>query len=219
MNKKNIIRVKFAIFILVILVAVLLLVLNWHTIRNMNVETILMLIEEKENYSTLVYILIFIIKPFLILVPSNVLVIIGGILFGPVKGFLLNMLGFFISGTISFYISRLLGRDFVEGIVGKRFIKLDRNLEERGFKILFLLRLPPVLPYDALSYACGLTKIKYRDFIAASLLGVVPETICYSIMGKSFSNPLSPSFIIPIGIIIIATLFSRKLFRVGNKTN
>ena len=38
--------------------------------------------------------------------------------FGPIKGFLLTMFGFFLSGTVAFYISRFLGKDFVESIIG-----------------------------------------------------------------------------------------------------
>ena len=87
------------------------------------------------------------------------------------------------------------------------------NLKERGFLILLLLRLPPILPYDPLSYACGLTDIKYTSFIAASLIGVVPETLCYSIMGESVLNPLSPSFIVPIIILVISTSISGILFK------
>ena len=80
-------------------------------------------------------------------------------------------------------------------------------------KILFLLRLPPILPYDALSYTCGLTKIKYSDFIWASVLGVAPETLCYVILGMNFNNPFSVKFILPLIIIIFGIIFTKKLVK------
>lgn len=217
MTKKNLNKVKFAIFILVIVAAISVAIVNWHEIKNINMDRVLTFIEEEGAFSIVIYLLIFVIKPFLIIIPTNLIAIMGGTLFGPIKGFLLTMVGFFITGTIAFYISRLLGRDFVEGLLGKKFIKLDKNMEEKGFKILFFLRLPPVIPFDPLSYACGLTKIKYRDFILASLFGVVPETICYSIMGKNFHNPLSPQFIIPIALVTLAALFSAKFLKFEKK--
>ena len=162
---------------------------------------------------------LFLIKPIFVILPANVIAILAGVVFGPVKGFFLSIIGLFISGTVAFYISRCLGKDFVEGILGKRLLKLDNDLEEKGFKILLLLRLPPILPFDPLSYGCGLSKIKYRDFILASLLGVMPETLCYSIMGKNFHNPFSPAFIIAITVVIVATIFSKKIISAKERCN
>ena len=45
--------------------------------------------------------------------------------FGSIKAFILTMIGFFISGTVAFYLARFLGKDFVESIIGDKLIKLD----------------------------------------------------------------------------------------------
>lgn len=208
---KNMDKIKFVIFIVFVIIALVVGITNWHFIKGLRIEKVVHFIREKGPYAVTVYLLIFAVKPFLVVIPSNVIAITGGILFGPVEGFILSMLGFFISGTMAFYLSQFLGKDFVQGIVGDRFIKLDDNLNKNGFKILFLLRLLPVLPYDPLSYACGFTNIKYRTFIFASLLGVLAETICYSVIGPSFKNPFSLKFIIPLAIIILTAVFSKKI--------
>lgn len=209
--------VRFIIFLTIIGVSIIILLMNLGYIKELNIDKVITYVQEQGALAGVVYLGIYMLKPFFLIIPANIVAIAGGIVFGPVKGFILAMIGFFVSGTVAFYIARFLGRDFVESIVGKRVLELDRNLEEKGFKILFLLRLPPVLPFDPLSYACGLTKIKYKDFILASLLGVVPETICYSVLGRSFSNPLSWQFLLPIVIIIIGTLFSKKIMDFGQK--
>ena len=211
MRKSNLSKIKFYIFLVLVTICLFILVKNLDFVKSLDFEKISKFIEEKGTFSSLIYVAIFILKPFFVVIPTNLIAIVGGTLFGPVKGFLLTMLGFFISGTIAFYTSRFLGRDFVEGIIGNRFIKLDENIEKNGFKILFFLRLPPILPYDPLSYACGFTKINYKDFILASLLGVVPETMCYSILGRSFSNPFSIQCLIPIAILIIGVISSKYL--------
>ncbi|MGG7076792.1 TVP38/TMEM64 family protein [Clostridium sardiniense] len=217
-KNKKLCRVKFVVFLALISMCVFMLVKNWDAIKNIDMEKISMFIEEKGTFSAIVYVLFYTIKPFFIIIPTNIIAIVGGTLFGPIKGFLLTMAGFWVSGTIAFYVSRLLGRDFVEGIIGNRFIKLDNNIEKKGFKILFLLRLPPILPYDPLSYACGFTKIKYKDFILASLLGVVPETMCYSMLGKSFSNPFSIEFFVPIAILVIGVISSKRIMNSRKQT-
>lgn len=216
-KNKNVDKIKFAIFIVFVIIALVIVIMNWHFIKGLRIEKIVRFIHEKGPYAVGVYLLIFAIKPFFVIIPSNLLAITGGILFGPVEGFILSMLGFFISGTMAFYLSQFLGKDFVQSIVGDRFIKLDDNLNKNGFKILFLLRLLPVMPYDALSYACGFTNIKYRFFILASVLGVLAETLCFSILGPSFRHPFSLKFMIPLAVIILITVFSKKIMNMRKK--
>lgn len=210
-NIKKTDKIKFFIFITIVVLSIIFIAINWKFFRGLNVERVVRFIKHKGPYAMAIFLAIYAVKPFLVVIPSNVVAIIGGILFGPIKGFLLSMTGFWISGTIAFYLSRFLGKDFVQSIVGDKFIKLDQNMKENGFKILLLLRLPPILPYDPLSYACGFTDVEYGAFITASVLGVVPETLCYSIMGRSFRNPFSAKFIIPLILIILATVFSKKI--------
>lgn len=210
-------KIKFGLFVLFFLIVGILIYVNFDKLTNIDIDKCRVFIEEQGHFAGLVYLGFFIIKPLLFIIPTNIIAILAGAIFGTVEGFLLTMGGFFIAGTIAFYISRLLGREFIEKLLGDRFIRLDNKMEEHGFKVLFMLRLPPILPYDPLSYACGITKIRYKDFILASLLGVVPETICYSIMGANADNPLSVEFILPIVLVVLATLFSKKIMNLRKK--
>ena len=225
-NLKKIIRdknavniIKFVSFILLIVTGLLILFRNRQLLMNIDIDRVVKFISEKGSLAVLIYMVIYVAKPFLVVIPSNVLAIISGIIFGPIKGFVFTMTGFFISGTIAFYVARLLGKGFVESIIGKRLLKLDNNLEHNGFKILFMLRLPPILPYDPLSYACGFTKIHYTSFIIASLIGVVPETLCYSILGKNYNNVFSFQFIIPVLILVLGVVLSTRIMKLGNKSS
>jgi len=210
-------RIKFGIFILLMLLGLFLVYYNWGFIHNLEIDGVVEFIREKSYISVILYLGIYAIKPLLLIIPTNMVALVGGGLFGPIKGFIFTMIGFTISGTIAFYLARVLGRDFVAGILRKRFNKLENMMQESGFKYLFILRLPPVIPYDPLSYACGLTNISYKDFILASLIGVIPETICYSIIGTSFKNPLSPQFMIPMAVLIIGTLSAKYVIGRGRK--
>lgn len=165
------------------------------------------------KYSYVVFLVIFALKPLILIIPSNILSISAGVVFGPILGIVLNSIGFFISGTLAFFIARVLGQDAVNKILRGKALNLNNKLEDNGLKVLFFLRLLPVLPYDPVSYAAGLSKIKYKDFILASVMGVMPEIICYSIIGESASNPLSPQFLIPMSIIILATVISGIVFK------
>ena len=212
---KNIKIIKFSIFILVIIIGMCLVGVNWKYISNLQIEAVVESIKSKKYISILLYWGIYAIKPLLLIIPTNLLALVGGGLFGPIKAIIFTSIGFFISGTIAFYLARFLGRDFVSGILKKRFNKLENIMSKSGFKYLFILRLPPIMPYDPLSYIAGLTNISYKDFILASVIGVMPETICYSIIGTSFKSPFSPQFIIPFAILIIGTISAKYIIGRG----
>lgn len=213
-DKKD--AIKFFIFMFLVMISLILIIKNWNLIRHLRVERIVNFIRSKGPFATIIFLGIYALKPFLIVMPSNVVAIVGGIIFGPVKGFIISMVGFFVSGTIAFYLARFLGKEFVQKLIGNKFMKLDDNMSNNGFKILFFLRLPPILPYDPLSYACGFTNISFFAFIMASLLGVVPETLCYSVIGKNLAYPFSIKFIIPIAIVVLVTVFSKRIMNLKN---
>lgn len=185
-------------------------------IEKINIELLVCFIIKYGKYAVVCFLILCALKPLLVFMPTTIFSIVGGILFGPIKGFILNMVGFFFSGTLAFSIARFWGQSRINSILHGRAAKVNANLEKNGFKVLFLLRLPPILPYDPLSYTCGLSKIKYRDFILASLLGVIPETICYSIMGRNILNPFSPKFIFPLVFIILSVILSTFIFKKAN---
>ena len=67
---------------------------------------------------------------------------------------------------------------------------IDRAIEKNGFKAVVLLRLQPVLPFNILNYALGLTSIRLRDYMLASWIGMFPATVLYVYLG-SIMNDIS----------------------------
>ena len=197
---------------LLILVIVFILLNALKHMTGFNIDNVVSYVSSKGKFGKLVFILIYTLKPVLLFIPSSVISVAGGILFGPIQGFILNMIGFFLSGTFAFYLSRFLGKSFVDKILRGRAIELDKGIEKNGTKIMFMFRLPPIFPFDAVSYAAGITSIKYRSFMVGSLLGVMAETICYSYLGKGFTEPFSYKIIIILIITIFVTAFSIYLF-------
>ena len=64
-----------------------------------------------------------------------------------------------------------------------RFVALDRAIGGDGRRLVFLLRLSPVFPFNLLNYALGLTRVRLVDFLAASI-GMLPGTLLYVYYGK-----------------------------------
>lgn len=212
MNKSKLIsNVKFCIFLIFIISSMFFILKNKSLLTLKGFEDLTLFISSMGIFAIVIFLVIFTIKPVFVIVPTNIFILMGSIIFGPIKGFILSAIGLWLSGSFSFYISKLLGKDFISKILGKRTIKIDNKIRKDGFKILFMLRLPPILPYDALSYACGFTDIKYSDFILATIIGVVPETLCYSILGSNFTTPFSWKFMVPISILLIGTIFAKPI--------
>jgi uncharacterized membrane protein YdjX (TVP38/TMEM64 family) len=113
-------------------------------------------------------------------VPGALLTLAAGALFGLAKGVALVFLGAVLGSTAAFLVARHLARKAVARRIERdpRFAAIDRAVAHEGLKIVFLLRLSPVVPFNLLNYALGLTRVSLRDYLLASF-GMLPGTILY----------------------------------------
>jgi uncharacterized membrane protein YdjX (TVP38/TMEM64 family) len=120
-----------------------------------------------------------------LLVPIPFFNIGAGAVGGLVGGVPAAVLGTTLGAASSFLISRRLARDRIQRRMGfdSRLRALDRAIGEDGLKLVFLLRLSPVFPYGILNYTLGLTRISFRRYLLATLLGLLPKTILYVSLG------------------------------------
>ena len=189
------------------------IIMNLSEIKQINLPRLVAYISNYGKYAAVCFLLIFSLKPILLFLPSSMMSIAAGMIFGPFIGFLLNLVGFFLSATLGFYLARFLGKDFVDKLLKGKAVKINSNLEKSGIKILFFIRFTPVIPFDAISYACGLSKMKYKDFIIGSMLGVFFETLCYAFIGESIFTPFSYKFLIPAGLVISAIGITTYIYK------
>ena len=82
-----------------------------------------------------------------------------------------------------------VARRRVGGELGERLVgSLGRVVEERGFQLIVLLRLSPIVPYGLLNYALGLTRVSTRSYFLAGALGMLPGTLLYVYLGAAVTN-------------------------------
>ncbi|CAB9506090.1 transmembrane protein 41A [Seminavis robusta] len=108
-----------------------------------------------------------------------------GVMFATVAVFL----GAFIGSLCSFLLGRYLFRDCVMQLASNYPIlrAIDRALEQNGLKIMLLLRLSPLIPFNALDYISGVTSISFRDY-AIALIAILPGTIMFCMVGATASS-------------------------------
>ena len=118
-------------------------------------------------------------------VPGSVLTLAAGAIFGVLEGTLYVFLAAVLGSAGAFLVARYLARQAVERKLegDQRFAAIDRAVGAQGRKIVFLLRLSPIFPFNLLNYALGLTRVRLADYLVASL-GMIPGTLLYVYSGK-----------------------------------
>ncbi len=119
-------------------------------------------------------------------VPGSILTLGAGALFGVLWGTIYVSIGSTIGATAAFLVGRYFMRDWVAAKIAKseRFSAVDDAIGREGGKIIFLLRLSPIFPFNLSNYAFSLTKVSLGSYVLASWAGMIPGTIMYVYIGS-----------------------------------
>lgn len=177
------------------------------------------ILKEHKDTSVIIYMFLNLIRPFFMIIPAWIFAVVSGVIYGPFLGTVYSLIGIFISSISAFYLGRILGRDFLYNMFGNKLKKIDKSLDENGFRYLFIMRVTVVFPFDPLSYMAGMSKMKFRPYIVATMLGVIPETIAFNYLGESLKNiPFSVLVVIVcVGIVIFIAWKYLKKFICNSK--
>ena len=118
--------------------------------------------------------------------PAFVLAIANAMVFGLFWGFLLTCGSALVAALIAFYLSRWLGRPFVQR--WSRARPMDALFERYGAWGVLVLRLFPIISFDFISFAAGVTAIRAKHFALATFVGMLPAAIAYSLLGESIES-------------------------------
>jgi len=119
--------------------------------------------------------------------PGLILTVGAGAVFGIGLGFIGVSIGSTFGAGCAFLIGRHLARDKVsKALEGKpKFSAIDRAVGEKGWRIVLLLRLSPVVPFNLQNYFYGLTAISFWPYLLASWIGMMPGTLLYVYLGAA----------------------------------
>ena len=134
----------------------------------------------------LVFIVVYALATVL-LAPGSILTIGAGFAFGLWKGFLAAWTGATLGASLAFLVARFVARDKIESIAkrNEKFRKIDNAIGKQGAKLIFLLRLSPVIPFNLSNYFYGLTAVKFWLYVLASWIGMMPGTFLYVYVGAA----------------------------------
>jgi uncharacterized membrane protein YdjX (TVP38/TMEM64 family) len=125
-------------------------------------------------------------------IPGSALTLAGGAVFGVAQGTLLVFVAALLGSTGAFLVARHLARDAIERRIAgdDRFAAIDREIGGQGRKIVLLLRLSPIFPFNLLNYGLGLTRVSLVDYVTAGV-GMLPGTLLYVYLGSAASQAVA----------------------------
>lgn len=154
--------------------------------------------------------LLMILQTILVIIPSEAVIALSGALgLETTKVIAVGVLGLLAGATIAFFISRYFGRRIVIKLLGDEWVgEVDEWIDKNGSKAILIARLIPLIPFDLISYVAGVTKIDFRKYIIATIIGMIPRAIFLVYAGTTAKGILSLigmgiDFIMVAGILAI----------------
>ena len=144
------------------------------------------------DYAPLIFLLLASILP-IFLFPPGIFSIIGGYLFGFKLGAILTITAAIVYTNIMFLISRYFARDYIEKFLVrklslKEFNRIFGIKENKLAVFLIIFRLIPILPNSVVSYSYGLTRISFKHYFIANLIGLIPGRLIWLNFGSTLNN-------------------------------
>ena len=112
-------------------------------------------------------------------IPGTLLTALGAAIFGPYWGFVYVWVAAMMGAAGAFLIGRYLGREFAASLIGDKLKKYDDAIEHNGFATVLYLRLV-YFPFTPMNFGMGLTKVRFRDYIWGTGLGILAGTFIFT---------------------------------------
>jgi len=117
--------------------------------------------------------------------PAEIVAFLSGEIFGLVRGTLYAWTGAMLGASLAFWLARLLGREAVMAMLPKASAKqLAQWSASSSTNVLFLARFIPVIAFNLVNYAAGLTQVRWWTFLWTTGIGILPLTIFFVYLGQ-----------------------------------
>ncbi len=175
-----------------------------------------------------VFVAVFYVGACVLFLPGSVLTLGAGFIFKLLVGTITVSIGSTLGACAAFLVGRTVGRGWISSKIAtnKKFAAIDSAVGQQGFKIVLLVRLSPVFPFNLLNYAFGLTRVSFAKYALASWIGMMPGTVMYVYFGAGLRNLADAAagkveigiagrifFWLGLAVAIVVTVFVTRLAR------
>ena len=149
-----------------------------------------------------------IIQVVVCILPGQPIQFAASYMFGVGIGYLLSIIGAVIGTAISFCLAKALGSEAMHIIFGEKKLRdYQRRLNSgRGLMMTFLIYLIPGVPKDLVSYAAGISEMRFRPFVLAATIGRSPAMLGSLLVGHFFGKQNYTAMIIITAVIVLILL-------------
>ncbi|MFW9903099.1 MAG: TVP38/TMEM64 family protein [Candidatus Thorarchaeota archaeon] len=182
-------------FIIIFIISIYILILQYQDptwLFDKVVRWFLIPIIELEAWGWLIFLIFMGVQGVLVPIPSELVLLTSGLLWGLVLGSILGIIGSMIAGVLTYYIAVLGGRPMMERFLGQENLDvLDYYIGKYGAAVILIARAFPFIAFDPISYASGFLKIRFRTYFIATLIGSIIRCVFYAWLGSSLyeGNP------------------------------
>ena len=217
-NKKQVIIATLKLLFLVLIVILIPLYLYFYhhdfLMRFENFDDIVTFLEKYKFQSIPIYIVLQILQIVISVLPGQVFQLAAGYLYTFWPALLFSCVGVFLGTTVTFCLAKWLGSDFVHMFFSKDKTEdyVQRLNSKKAYTIVFLLYAIPGIPKDVVSYAAGLSEMRYKPFIILSTIGRIPGMMGSIIIGSMWHKEEYVGMII-LAIIAVVAFCSCIIYR------
>ena len=214
---KVLLRVAVAMIIFVVAV------INYEKLKNIDIRQI---VDASSNMIIAIGTIwgVYLVKSVLFILPASLIYISIGMAFDTPVACLISLVGIILEVTVTYYLGLFLGGDYVNKLLsktkpGKKI--LDMKLNE-NFPTLLGIRALPVFPIDFVSLFWGASKCRFPRYFIASVVGIMPRVVLFTILGDGIYDYIPIHLIIKLIIIAIpigAIIYLVKYFIRVKKQN
>lgn len=144
-------------------------------------EFICEILESFGPFALLGMMVIYVVRPFL-LIPASFLTILSGMLFGPLWGVLVTMIGENIAANISFYVARIFKKD-IDYTPPKTLQRANKLITQNSLLSVIILRVMWI-PFDLVSYGLGASSVSWKNYSIGTFLGIIPGMLSIIFVGS-----------------------------------
>jgi uncharacterized membrane protein YdjX (TVP38/TMEM64 family) len=148
-------------------------------------------------WAPIAYVVLYVIATLLVL-PSTVLNLTGGAVFGPWFGMLWTTVAALLAAIAAFAFTRTVGRQAVAKRLKGRWRAMDAEVRRGAVFYMFAIRLVPIMPYGLVNFAAGLTSVSFKDYLLGTTLGTIPGLLPFVLLGSSGLRAVSTGDVLPL---------------------
>ncbi|CAN5414532.1 hypothetical protein BH09SUM1_BH09SUM1_28520 [soil metagenome] len=120
--------------------------------------------------------------------PRWIVAVTGGSLYGALLGGSLSLVSSLIGATIVYILGASMLKGMMRRRLGRRFEVLKEKFRANGFGYTLTLRIFPLSNATLTSLICGACRVKVADYTLANIIGLLPQTIIFSLIGSGASK-------------------------------